>query len=290
MAAAPSAPPPAPPLCPVAVYADTATASSHFSSSDNSWHPERATGAPTRSAGVCIDGPGAWSPASAGGELEWLRVTFTPPVFATRLEVWEAYAAPFISRVEYEGATSGMRQVLWQGIDTTACGSTFDVALVVPPVEPINAVWIFTDAVGYEAIDAVRLSGNAHCSPPLPPTPPPPPPFSPPPTVPPSPATPPPSPPWYIPEVSLEQAVNLSIILPTVLIVVLCLWYNLIALWYAPPPNSLSLRSHSLLRRRPSLAANPRPLAPRPTALLRSESEPFIHRASTSAFHPPHAP
>ena len=226
----PAAPPPAAPICPLSLFADEgATASSHFASVHNGWHPERATGAPSRTAGECSDSPGAWSPATGGGGLEWLRVTFTPPVYPTRVEIWEAHAAPFLSRIEYEGATTGVRRVLWQGTDTTACGAVFDLT-VLPTTEPIDALWIFTDVVGYEAIEAVRLSGTAYCTPPLPPMPPPPPPVSPSPVAPPS-MPPPEAPPpfWSVTVEQMMMARDASIVVGIVVGSLLLTWYLLMS-------------------------------------------------------------
>ena len=189
---------------------------------DDGWHPERATGEPVRPAGSCVDYSGAWSPATDGGAAEWLRVTFEQPIFADRIEIWETHAAPFVTRIEYEGADSGARQTVWQGTDATACGAVFDVTTTTP-TELVGAVWITTEASGFEAIDAVRLSGMGPCTPPLPPRPPPPPPSSPPPPPPEAP------PPWYMPNVSSEQAINMAIVFPSVAGALLVTWYLLMA-------------------------------------------------------------
>ena len=230
MAAAPAAPPP--PQCSISAFAYAATASSHWVESGdehNGWHPERATGAPVRPAGSCVDHSGAWSPATDGGAAEWLRVTFEQPIFADRIEIWESHAAPFVTRIEYEGAASGARQTVWQGTDATACGAVLDVTTT-SSTELVGAVWITTEASGFEAIDAVRLSGVAPCMPPLPPRPPPPPPSSPPPPVEPPPGAPPNPPPWYIPDVSTEQAINMAIVFPSVAAALLVTWYLLMAM------------------------------------------------------------
>ena len=92
--------------CQVSTFASAAEASSYWSSSDG-FHVDNVLGAPTRP-GVCADAPGAWSPAAGGSDAEWLRVEFPSPLYAERIELWETYAAPFVSAVAFED-TAGAR-------------------------------------------------------------------------------------------------------------------------------------------------------------------------------------
>ena len=187
----PSAPPPAPSL-----WASSASASSEYSTSQYS--AQMATGRPFI-APYCRDSSRTWSPFSGGREPEWLLVTFDFPVFASTVEIFEISYAPFITRVEII-SPEGVSTTVFSGPDSTSCGQALIVSLAGTSL--VASVKIHTQVLGYEAIDAVRITGalgSWPLPPPIPPLAPPSPCPAPPapPVCPPQPMTPPspPSPP-----------------------------------------------------------------------------------------------
>ena len=168
-----------------------------------------------------------------GGLLpEWLRVEFAVPIRPTRIEIWEANNGPFVSQLEMESATTGQRLPFpeWnQDFVSQGCG-VMDHNISGSGHDPTSVVWITTAVDGWEAIDAVRLSGLAPCMPPSPPQSPPPPPSPPPPLNPYPPSDPPPPPPWYLPTITSGEAFNLAIVAPAFIVAFLVFWYLLVAL------------------------------------------------------------
>ena len=79
---------------------------------------------------------------------------------------------------------SGASTILWEGTDTTACGTAFEIAIDGPNYAAVNTntIRIHTSKPGdYEEVDAVQLCGNVVPFPPTAPPQPPAPPFAPPP-------------------------------------------------------------------------------------------------------------
>lgn len=110
------------PLLPVATatpqvltqWAVAAEASSQFGYPD--WSARRATGAPEID--TCRDDPRAWASARGGG-LQWLLLTFSQPVYATQVEIYQTYGRGAISRVLLVGV-DGTGTEVWAGADADA--------------------------------------------------------------------------------------------------------------------------------------------------------------------------
>eukprot|EP00966_Prymnesium_polylepis_P147759 3413487-Prymnesium_polylepis.1 len=132
-----------------------------------------------------------WKPLQGGAESEWLLVTFPDYAFATSIEIFEQHEAPFVTSVEVLDP-SGQSMLVFSDSDTTLCGTALTVTL--PGTVLVAQVKIHTAALGWEVIDAVRMTGvlGFLSPPPTPPFWPPSPPTSPkPPTTPPLPPSPP---------------------------------------------------------------------------------------------------
>ena len=220
--------------CAASSFATGATASSSWP--QEGWHVSNVLGPPVRDRASaigatdysCHDGPGVWSPATGGADMEWLRLTFPAPMRATKLEVYEAYVNGSLASIEYEDVSGG-RHTVWSSppsIDATLCGGAFELTHPSPTTYDVAAVWLFTAAEGYEEIDAVRLTGTAPaCWPPLPPRrrrrryptrcrsrePPPPP------------------PPWWMPDLTAGELTNLTTFGAGGLGAILAFWYAAIA-------------------------------------------------------------
>jgi len=184
----PPSPPDAPPHPPVApltcMWAAAATASSQYSSSCNKGSSQNAcelTDAPDV-APTCADTSGAWSPSTGASTPEWVSVTFGADSFFTiySVSIYETYSAPFVTKVEVLNSyQSGASTILWQGTDTTSCGSSFDIRYIDGAVG--DSIKITTVGSGYEQIDAVQMCGISVPLPPAPSPLPPAPPSAPPP-------------------------------------------------------------------------------------------------------------
>jgi hypothetical protein len=199
--------------CTLSSFAASATASSYFhahDASDHGWHPSNMIGPPAHN-GECSSGRGAWSPATGGSGVEWVRATFSPPVFAQKVEVWESFAAPFIRSVAFEDEHGQLHS---QGSvsDATPCGGTFVMTLDEPTTYRVAAIHLSTAADGYEMVDAIRLTGVGACLSSSQP--------SPPPTG---------APLWAASELSAAQQATLLAVLPAAICGVLLLWYMLVA-------------------------------------------------------------
>ena len=163
-------------------WADAATASSEYGHGNAGWSAWEATRAP-QAAWSCGDMRQAWAPMSSSQAPEWLQVSFPVAVWATSIEIYETFNAPFVTTVELIDP-SGAVTTAWSGTDTTVCGDALLVSLAGDVL--VKEVRIRTKVKGWEEVDAVLIR-----SPPLPPPPPPLPPPPPSPTTPPWPPSPP---------------------------------------------------------------------------------------------------
>lgn len=137
-------------------WAIKAEASSQFGFPD--WSVNRATGAAeVRS---CQDDSRAWSSARGNG-VEWLRLTFARPVYATGVSVYQSFGRGAISRVSLIDAEGNVQQV-WTGADVTEpCPGILTVAV---PQTTYRVVGVLIDLdesrTGFwNQIDAVELVG-----------------------------------------------------------------------------------------------------------------------------------
>jgi len=108
--------------------------------------------------GVCEDAVTNWSPLTEGDVPEWIELGFSTPVGLKAIEIHEKIEAPFVTRVEVR-ETTGVLHTIWSGVDTTACGEKFHIALPETPY-PVNGVRVHTQAPNWEEIDAVELVGR----------------------------------------------------------------------------------------------------------------------------------
>lgn len=137
-------------------WAIAADASSQFGFPD--WSVARATGAPEVNA--CEDDSRAWASARGNG-VEWLRLMYAQPVYATEVRIYQTLGRGAIFRVSLVDE-NGVAQRIWEGEDADGtCPGTLTV--VVPQTaERIVGVHIDLDEsrTGFwNEIDAVELIG-----------------------------------------------------------------------------------------------------------------------------------
>ena len=101
-------------------------------------------------------------------------MTYASFFIVYKVSIYEILRAPFVTKVEAYDAMSGASTTIWEGTDTTSCGSAFTVSIDGGVVS--NRLRIHTANSGYEEIDAVQLCGvvvpGPPSAPPLPPSPP----------------------------------------------------------------------------------------------------------------------
>ena len=165
-------------VCSTSHWAARATASSDWSAAAinnrsypawwaTGWGVAEMLGEPD-AGGECSDRGSAWAPSHNGSAAEWVRLEFgDEPLRMIGLQVREVLAAPFILRVEVE-SEEAQRWTIWNGTDETPCPGWFDLSYD-SGSQAIAAVYIFTQADGFEEIDAVSLEVPIPCSPSPPP-------------------------------------------------------------------------------------------------------------------------
>merc|ERR1712166_681046 len=148
-------------LLSVQQWADDATGfSSEYSTGTNDYSAWQATGAPNL-APQCADAAGNWIPGSGGGsDPEWLQLSFPCAAYATSIQIYETYSAPFVTRVDVFDP-DGVETTVYSGTDTTACGAALEISLAGNLL--VKQVKIYTQADWYEEIDAVGLTGASQC-------------------------------------------------------------------------------------------------------------------------------
>lgn len=137
-------------------WAVAAEASSQFGFPD--WSVTRAAGAPEISA--CADDSRAWASARGNG-IEWLRLRYARPVYATEVRIYQTLGRGAIFRVSLIGE-DGAAQRIWEGedADRTCPG----VLVVTVPQTETRIVGVHIDLdesrTGFwNQIDAVELIG-----------------------------------------------------------------------------------------------------------------------------------
>lgn len=137
-------------------WAVKAEASSQFGFPD--WSVTRATGAPEIDA--CEDDSRAWASARGGG-IEWLRLTYAQPVYATEVRIFQTLGRGAIFRVSLVDE-EGVAQSIWEGTDATdPCPGVLAIAI---PQTDVRIVGVHIDLdesrTGFwNQIDAVELVG-----------------------------------------------------------------------------------------------------------------------------------
>jgi hypothetical protein len=147
-------------LAPATVYGSTATASSEYSSTEFS--AMQATGAPNST--TCGDDDRSWSPLTGTSSPEWLEVRYASSVRATGVKVYETFTSPAFAPLSSGGFvyqidlidTGSVYHTVWTGSDPTSCGGVLAPTWVETSYDVIG-VKVYTQAAGYEEIDAVGL-------------------------------------------------------------------------------------------------------------------------------------
>jgi hypothetical protein len=137
-------------------WAVEAEASSQFGFPD--WSVNRAVGAPEIQA--CKDDSRAWSSARGSG-VEWLRLTYARPVYATEVRVYQSFGRGAISRVSLID-TEGNTQQIWSGTDALdPCPGVLAVPVAQTPYRVVSVLVDLDESrMGFwNQIDAVELIG-----------------------------------------------------------------------------------------------------------------------------------
>lgn len=161
-------------------WATGATAYSSYSNDCNTGQSQNSCeviGAPDV-APSCGDVAGAWSPAQNAG-ARWLQASYDQILLVHRITIYETYRAPFVNSVEAINSATNSPTTVWQGTDTTTCGSSLEI--LIPNGVLADRIKVNTVTSGFPQIDAVQICGIVVPSPPLPPPSPPAPPMMPPP-------------------------------------------------------------------------------------------------------------
>ena len=137
-------------------WAVAAEASTQFGFPD--WSVTRATGAVEIQA--CTDDSRAWASARGNG-VEWIRLTYAMPVYATEVRIYQNFGRGAISRVSLIDDT-GVVEEVWVGVDET--GPCPGVLTVSVPQTTSRVVGVLIDLdesrTGFwNQIDAVELIG-----------------------------------------------------------------------------------------------------------------------------------
>ena len=137
-------------------WAVEAEASSQFGFPD--WSVTRALGAPEIQA--CKDDSRAWSSARGNG-VEWLRLTYAKPVYATEVRVYQSFGRGAISRISLID-TEGNVQQIWTGTDMAdPCPGTLAVSVSQMSYRVVGVLVDLDESrLGFwNQIDAVELVG-----------------------------------------------------------------------------------------------------------------------------------
>ena len=137
-------------------WAIAAEASSAFGFPD--WSVNRATGAPE--VDTCTDDSRAWASARGNG-VEWLRLTYAEPVYATEVRVYQTWGRGAVSRVSLINE-DGISEVIWEGMDAAEpCPGVFVVQVPRTPYRVVGVrVELDESRTGFwNEIDAVELIG-----------------------------------------------------------------------------------------------------------------------------------
>ncbi|MCI0449134.1 MAG: hypothetical protein L0Y79_05010 [Chlorobi bacterium] len=146
-------------------WAVDAEASSSYgdAAGDQSWSPKQLTGAPN-----CErygDNRNGWASKDADKGIEWVKLTFKNPVFATELRIRQNYNPGAIIKVELID-TDGKSHTIWSGADKTKYEqdaiqyfvSKFDKSTYKTKEVKITLATNTVD--GWNEIDAVQLIGT----------------------------------------------------------------------------------------------------------------------------------
>jgi hypothetical protein len=147
------------PVVEVRQWAATATASSEWSPTEYS--AMQATG-PAEIAGSCTDVITNWSPLTGEDIPEWLELGYPSAVAATSVEVHESLEAGFVYQVDLRDSFGDLHTIT-TGADPTACGEVKAPSFAATSY-PVDGVVVYTQALGWEEIDAVELVGLARQS------------------------------------------------------------------------------------------------------------------------------
>ncbi len=112
----------------------------------------------------------AWTPVSNGPLEEWLETSYTTPVYATGVDIYETFNSGSVVRIDLIEASDSSYpgigrpggysrpHTIWTGADTTGCPGVLRVTF--PRTSYLaNRVIIWTEIDGWEEIDAVQLIG-----------------------------------------------------------------------------------------------------------------------------------
>lgn len=123
------------------------------------WSAKQAVGPPDVN-DPARDDTNAWASASADMGEQWLEVSYTNPIRATTIRIYEVCVPGAVTSVVGVD-TKGNKLLLWSGVDPTAVPGVFEITMN-ETANPLRAVRITLDtnrAPGWSEIDAVEIAG-----------------------------------------------------------------------------------------------------------------------------------
>ncbi len=120
----------------------------------------QAAGAPDANAN--IDDSKAWASKSGDMGVQWIELTYDPPLHASRARIFEVNSAGAVVEIQVID-TRGQRRTAWRGIDLTAKPGVFEVRIDTggAKVAKLRVVLDTNRRTGWNEIDAVELVGPA---------------------------------------------------------------------------------------------------------------------------------
>ena len=141
----------------IAQWASSATASSHWGSSDD-YAPLQATGAPDTD--ECGDISTAWASSSSSG-MDWLELTYLEPVIPTEINIYETHSPGCIVEVEVIDE-DGLYTTVWDGGAEVGaqCPRIFSVPVLDVDFAVVGVrINLDQSTCSWDEIDAVELVG-----------------------------------------------------------------------------------------------------------------------------------
>lgn len=137
----------------ISQWAVSATASTEFSSTE--WSAYQTTGETNTL--DCGDIATSWAPSDSGSNPEWLKASYSTPVYATEVNIYETYNTGFVYRVDLIDE-SDANHTIWTGTDNTSCPGVLNISFANTTYK-VKSVKIYTQINDFEEIDAVALKG-----------------------------------------------------------------------------------------------------------------------------------
>lgn len=107
-----------------------------------------------------IDDPKAWATERGDMGVQWIELTYHPPLRANRARIFEVNSAGAVVEIQVTD-TRGRKRTAWRGEDPTAKPGVFDIRIDTAgvTVAKVRVILDTSRRPGWNEIDAVELSG-----------------------------------------------------------------------------------------------------------------------------------